>query len=109
MIKCLIGASGLGDYWDYGIYSVKSEKDASELAWFLACEQYEYYIGMHGIRDVSDIMEEEECDQENAYEIFKEDREMWIDYWYTFDIETKIQELLEEGLINSVTEIANHE
>jgi hypothetical protein len=54
-------------------------------------------------------MEEEECDQESAYEIFKEEREMWIDYWYTFDIETKIQELLEEGLINSVTEIVNHE
>ena len=39
-MKCLIGASGLGDWFEYYIQSVKSQEDAEYLAWNLACEQY---------------------------------------------------------------------
>ena len=44
-MKCLIGASGLGDWWIYTIESVQSEEKADHLAWSLACEQYESYVG----------------------------------------------------------------
>ena len=108
-MKCLIGYSGLGDWWVYSIELVQSEEDADYLAWSLACEQYESYIGGNGIRDVDTIMEEDECSYEDALEIFKDDREMWIDYWFSFDIETKVNRLLEEGLIDSTKEIKGYE
>lgn len=54
-------------------------------------------------------MEEDECSYEDALEIFKDERESWIDYWFSFDIENKINELLENGLIDSITEINNYE
>ena len=41
-------------------------------------------------------------------EIFNDERELWIDYWFSFDIENKINELLEEGLIDSVNQINNY-
>ena len=108
-MKCLIGVSGLGDWWDYAIVQVKSQEDAEYLSWHLACEQHESYVGSNGIRDVDTIMEEDDCSYEDALEIFKDDREMWIDYWFSFDIETKVNQLLEDGLISSVTEINNYE
>lgn len=106
-MKCLIGASGLGDWWIYTIESVQSE-EANYLAWNLACEEYESYAGNNGIRDIDIIMEEEDCSYEDAEEIFKDERESWIDYWISFDIENKINELLEKGLIDSVNQINNY-
>lgn len=106
---CLIGVSGLGDWWNYSIQLVKSSEDAANLAWDLACEQYESYIGSNGIRDVDTIMEEDECSYEDALEIFKDDREMWIDYWFSFDIENKVNELLKTGLIDSTKDIKDYE
>ena len=108
-MKCLIGASGLGDWWIYTIESVQSEEEADYLAWSLVCEQYESYVGSYGIRYEETIMEEEDCSYEDAEEIFKDERESWVDYWISFDIENKINQLLEEGLISSVTEINNYE
>lgn len=108
-MNCLIGVSGLGDYYDYVLIQVKSEEDANYLAWHLACEQYESYIGINGIRDIDTIMEEEECSYEDALEIFQDNREMWIDYWVSFDIENKVNELLEDGLIDSVNDIRDYE
>ena len=107
-MKCLIGCSGLGDWWNYSIESVQSSEDAAYLAWDLACELYESYIGGNGIRDISNIMEEEDCSYEDAEEIFKDERESWVDYWISFDIENKINQLLEEGLIDSVNQINNY-
>ena len=107
-MKCLIGASGLGDWFEYYIQSVKSQEDAEYLAWNLACEQYESYVGSYGIRYEETIMEEENCLYEDAKEIFENEREMWLDYWISFDIENKINQLLEEGLIDSVKQIGNY-
>lgn len=108
-MNCLVGVSGLGDWWDYIIIQVKSSENAAYLAWCLACEQYESYIGTNGIRDVYTIMDEENCNEEEATETFQNEREMWIDYWISFDIENKIRELLDEGRIDSITEINNYE
>lgn len=107
-MKCLIAFSGIGDLFEYYIQSVKSQENAEYLAWNLACEQYESYVGNNGIRDIDIIMEEEDCSYEDAEEIFKDERESWIDYWISFDIENKINELLEKGLFDSVNQINNY-
>ena len=108
-MNCLIGVSGLGDWWDYSIVQVKSPEDAEYLAWCLACEQYESYVGSNGIRDVDTIMEEDGYLFEDALDIFNDEREMWIDYWVSFDIETKVNQLLEDGLIDSTKNIRDYE
>ena len=108
-MKCLIGASGLGDWWIYTIESVQSEEKADHLAWSLACEQYESYVGSYGIRYEETIMEEEDCSYQEASDIFQEEREQSIEYWISFDIENKINELLKKGSIDSTKEIQNYE
>ena len=55
--------------------------EANEIAWQSACEEYDSMIGLHGIRDIDEIMEEDDCeDEEEAEEILNEDRESWIEY-----------------------------
>lgn len=108
-MKYLIGVSGLGDWWIYTIENVKSEEDANYLAWNLACEQYESYVGNNGILSTFEIMEEENCSEEEANDIFQNEREQWIEYWETFDIENKINELLKEGSIDSINDINNYD
>lgn len=57
------------------------KETAENLAYELACDEYESYAGLHGLRDYDQIMEEEECDEVTAEEIFREERESWLDYW----------------------------
>lgn len=61
------------------IEDFKSEKEAEEYAWRRACEEYYQYTGST-VRDVEDIMDEEDCDEKEAKEIFIEERENSIDY-----------------------------
>lgn len=54
--------------------------DAMKQAWEAACDEYDSYDGMHGLRTVEEIMEEDEVDEEEAEEIWRDDRESWLDY-----------------------------
>jgi hypothetical protein len=61
---------------------VGSKEDAEMEAWRSACEEYESYDGLHGLRSVSDIMEEDGIeDEEEAEEIYNEEKEGWLEYW----------------------------
>lgn len=54
---------------------------AEETAFESAVEKYESYEGYHGIRDIYDIMEEEGVDEQEANDIYIEERESWLDYY----------------------------
>lgn len=56
-------------------------QEAEEYAYECACQEYEDTVGLHGIRSIVDIMEEDGVDEEEASEIFKEEQESWIDYY----------------------------
>jgi hypothetical protein len=58
-----------------------TEKVAAETAYESAIEEYESYEGYHGIRDIHDIMEEEGVDEQEATDIYIEEREDWLDYY----------------------------
>lgn len=58
-------------------------KEAEDYAYDMACETYEQYEGLHGLRDIDQIIEEEECDEDDAYEIYDQERESWLDYEVT--------------------------
>lgn len=58
-----------------------SESEAYEWAFEEACDIYDSYAGYHGIRDTEDIMNEEEVGENEAEEIYIEERESWLDYY----------------------------
>jgi hypothetical protein len=62
------------------IVEFSSQKRADSYAWEKACEEYEMYDGLHGLRNVDMIMEEDEVDEDGAYEIYCEERESWLEY-----------------------------
>lgn len=55
-------------------------QEAEEYAYECACQEYEDAVGLHGIRTIVDIMEQDGLDEEEAVEIFEQERESWIDY-----------------------------
>ena len=81
---------GCGDNEDYII--AKNQKEADDIAYEAAIEDYESYEGLHGIRGMAEIAEEDfdiELDEldyntgdyiaiEGAY---LEERESQLDYW----------------------------
>lgn len=58
-----------------------TKSDASQYAYQLAVEDYESYVGMYGLREISTIMEEDEVDEEEAEQIYNEEREGWLSYY----------------------------
>ncbi len=70
-----------GGQRNFEVVEADTEKEASELAWGRACEEYESYEGNRGLRDISEIMEEDGVeDEDEAREIYEEEREGWLDY-----------------------------
>lgn len=56
------------------------EDDAWDYAYEQAFENYLSYVGLHGLRDIDQIVEEEGVDKDEAYGIMREDAESWLSY-----------------------------
>lgn len=69
-----------------------SLKEAEEYAYEVACEEYESYEDLHGLRTTVDIMDEEEVDADEAWEIYLEERESWLDYYVIPTEEDNLEE-----------------
>ena len=74
------GSFGGCDNMEWENTDAKDEQEAEQWAFEQACEEYNSYAGIHGIRSVEEIMEEENVEEFEAEEIYNEDRETWIDY-----------------------------
>ena len=59
----------------------ENEDKAEEYAFSCACEKYDNYAGYYGLRDIQQIMEQDEVDENEAEEIFNGERESWLDYY----------------------------
>ena len=74
-----------------------AEDEANLSAWQKACDDYESYVGLHGLRTVQDIMEEDEIeDEEEASTIYDDERESWLNYWVEEYDPEKHDKILEE-------------
>ena len=63
------------------IKTYEGTKDQAEKeAYYAAVEEYESYEGLHGLRTVDEIMDEEGVDYEEAQQIYNEEMESWLDY-----------------------------
>lgn len=58
----------------------KNRDQAIDYAWERACEEYEQYAGLHGIRDIDEIMDDDDVGREEAEGIFNEERESSVEY-----------------------------
>ena len=73
-------SGGFGGCGDWEEIDATDEDEANTEAWHRACEEYESYEGMHGLRTIEDIMEEDELDEDEAEDHWREERESWIEY-----------------------------
>ena len=74
-------SGGFGGIQEYEVIETTSLEDAEIWAWESACENYENYSGMYGLRDITDIMDEDGVeDEDEATEIYAEERENWLEY-----------------------------
>ncbi len=74
------GGFGGCDNKEWEEVDCKDENDAMDTAYEIAIEEYEMYEGNHGIRSIDDIMEEEGLDEEDATEVYRDERESWLEY-----------------------------
>lgn len=65
----------------YEVIEANSEEEANNYAYNKSKEEYETYEGNGGIRSVSNIMEEDDIeDEEEAEMIYNDERESWLHY-----------------------------
>ena len=71
---------GFGGAQESEILDCESLEEAEKAAHLLALEYASQYEGMYGLPNFDDIMEEEECSEEEATEIYYAELENWLDY-----------------------------
>lgn len=71
---------GFGGAREYEVVEVEKPHEADKLAYECACEEYDNYVGMYGLRSVEEIMEEDELEEDEACEQFDEEREEWLEW-----------------------------
>ena len=79
---------GCGDNEDY--ITAKDQIEAENIAWECAVSDYESYEGLHGIRDMHDIAEEDygislddadDATYDAIHQDYIDEREGQLDYW----------------------------
>ncbi len=74
-------SGGFGGEQYFEVIEAKDQSQAETIAYEQCCDHYESYAGSNGLRDTSQIMEDDGIDdEEEAEEIFREEREDWLEY-----------------------------
>lgn len=87
-------SGGFGGINNYEVIQTSSLEEAEKDAYQRALEEYESYSGMHGLRSVDDIIDEDDVDSDEAEEIYNQEREDWLDYVakpYSKEYEKKVK------------------
>ena len=74
------GGFGGTEFAEWEDCDATTEDQAKEMAYELACEEYDQYDGLHGLRSVEQIMEEDGLSEKEAEETWREERESWLEY-----------------------------
>lgn len=68
-------------YCDWKSCDCETYDKAMDYAWECACDDYDSYVGLHGIRDTCEIIKDGDADtEEEAWEVFLEERESCLMY-----------------------------
>ena len=87
-------SGGFGGMRYFDVVQADNQEQADNYAWEAACEHYNSYVGSNGLRDIGEIMEEDDVEEDEAEEIFNEEREGWLDYSavpYSKEYEKKVE------------------
>jgi len=69
-------------------------------AYEMACESYDSYAGLHGIMSEEDYIEEGEAENfDEAWELYREDRESTVEYEAIEITAEEYKTYLEEGIL----------
>lgn len=71
---------GFGGVNNFEVVQAINIDDANITAFHKACEHYESYEGLYGLRSVDEIIEEDGVTEKEANEIYREERESWLCY-----------------------------
>jgi hypothetical protein len=71
---------GFGGANNHDIIEADSLEEAENVAFESAVEEYDNMAGLHGLRTVFEIMDEDGVDEDEAIEIYVEEFESWIEY-----------------------------
>ena len=71
-----------------------TKEEAEGIAYNNAVLEYESFEGLHGLRDINEIMDDEECDESEAEMIRNEEMESWLDYYVEYYNPEKHDELM---------------
>ena len=71
---------GFGGANNEEIIECDSLGQAEQEAYSACCEYYESYVGMYGLRGIDEIKEEDGVEDDEAWDIFNDERESWLDY-----------------------------
>ncbi len=74
------GGFGGCDNVDWEDCDAKTLQEAEDIAYEMAQQEYDSYAGMHGLRGVETIMEEDELDEEDAEIVYQDEMESWLCY-----------------------------
>lgn len=94
MKKFIIGyglSGGFGGIQNYEVIEAGTMLDAENEAYQQACEMYSEHEGSNGLRDITEIMEEDELDEDEAEEAYNDERESWIEY-VAYDYSEELEE-----------------
>ena len=58
-----------------------TKERAESEAYQAAIEEYESYEGLHGLRTIEEIMEDDNVDEDEARVIYNDEMESWLDYY----------------------------
>ena len=62
-------------------YEFEDRTHAEEVAYEEAIEIYEGYVGDYGLKTIDEIMDENGVSEDEAQEMYIEERENWLDYY----------------------------
>jgi hypothetical protein len=78
-------SGGFGGATYQGTEDFDNIDEATDVAYQIACEEYDAHAGSYGLRSWGDIAVEEDLDEEDDEleidEIYTEEREDWIEYY----------------------------
>jgi hypothetical protein len=82
-LKFIIGyglSGGFGGIQSYEVVEAYSYEDAESMARLRSVEEYESHVGSGGLREVDEIMEDDDVDEQEAEMIYRDEMESWLDY-----------------------------
>lgn len=102
-------SGGFGGIQNYVVIEASSESDAEDQARLMSVEEYESYVGSNGLREIQEIMDEDEVGEDEAYEIYEQEMDDWLDYEVKPFTKDEYDRLNEEGynVDNYFTEITD--